>query len=368
MRDNSKRIMMVLGLLMILFIGANTVSAQFGGEDDVDDPFGIFPAAEEAIAKEMVLKIGLLAAGFIIPLVIKKSGLVVKIGGILVMVHSLLLFILFMQLRGGDLEGSANMGNIALNLDIISWSVLGFGLLAYAKGSSDHEVSDNAKKAGLIIVIFAVIAVMWRTVIPAMLFYTATSSEDYGSLFDALLNTMKALIGLFFLNSIVLMVAGIFYNKMQVARGKKGKMFIAFGAVNLVGVLLLTLPMMALFADPEAVMDSGASLDGVLIFGLLLKMLIAPIMGMIAGITIMKSFGDDESSSGMVAASAGPAYTGGFSASDSVAPGTHAAQPAAAPAPAAPVQQGQCPTCRDALTYVKDYDAWYCYTCAEYKS
>ena len=211
----------------------------------------------------------------------KDGGGVIRVGAVLWMVHSLLILvgtITGLSLLGGGtsavtervtLTGASFIGACALAF--AAALLVGLGLRAYRNLPGAQASRGPAGLTAVLLWIYGALAL-----VPVATLLVMWGGVD----FDTLANGLRAILVAWFIASVLLVVAGLtlsrFVRALRTERGSAPKGFgwlFAYALVNVVGVAMISLPLLLTPADDVALRVAA--------IGALIELLAIPIVGLI---------------------------------------------------------------------------------------
>ena len=195
------------------------------------------------------------------------STVLVKIGlGLLILQNAILVALL-----GGFVT------EYAFYIDLAGFLLLGVGLIM--KSGEDK----NLLIAGIGMLGWLAARITWQFILAEGLF--SDTSDDWEVAINNLLNTLLDMVLALLISSILLVIGAFFYFK---SKQGGGTIFLVYGVFNVIATYLFTSPFLgATIAEAEAAVAG-------LFVGILLKLIVVPILGIVTFLVMFLKFDKEE--------------------------------------------------------------------------
>ena len=196
-----------------------------------------------------------------------KARLILQTGALVVFLHNLLFISSF---------GINSILNFIFYLDLIGFFLLGIGYIVWSFQEENRNNKTPLRITGVMIILWLVLRVYWQFFLTKGSLLSFNEGSDPVKLFES---NIQAMMYFFILSGIVLLIGS--YYAWRSFRGRGTFLFFGFGIINLVGILMITLPSLS--------GSLSQSLD-VFIMGGFIKLFILPIIGIITYLFLFLQF------------------------------------------------------------------------------
>jgi hypothetical protein len=195
------------------------------------------------------------------------STVLVKIGlGLLILQNAILAALL-----------AGVVTEYAFYIDLAGFLLLGVGLIM--KSGEDK----NLLIAGICMLGWLAARVTWQFILASGIF--TDSSSDWEAALNTLVDTLLDMVLALLISSVLLVIGAFFYFK---SKSGGGTIFLVYGVFNVVATYLFTSPLLgATLAEAEAAV-------GGMFVGILLKLIVVPILGVVTFLVMFLKFDKEE--------------------------------------------------------------------------